>query len=478
VNPLDEQPILQRRSASAGRTRQHPVRALAMGSLIVASLFLGAQAEAGQKAAPSDPFSEQALTTYVSDVLPALEEAAERSFKTQPTVVWVEPKTLSVLMAEELRQIYSAAFPGLQPQLVEHMAQSAALSLGGLLGKYTPKNHTVHISTNPFKSGLESGEYSEQLATDMVRLVVAHELAHALQQEKTDLLGVLMTAQDADAVEANRATIEGQATWLEVKVAEALDLHEAHKTLTAFQGWGKDGLEKLESFPVWATYGQGMLFIDALTKEHGQAYVWETLLAKPPQRTAMLYRPETYGQPAPTAEGFATALDGPIHKLTKNSPWSVINSTLGETTLRGEALYTDMDELETILGHIVKAQQLLGMLPDREADIRVIEFDDAAWAKRYVTLLSAQKEDETKRIQELIEQPINVSFEPFEDVSGDIAIRREQQVPIGGGRYAPSDTVWVVRGNICVVVMTTKFRPGLRIGWTVQDIFERLKSVP
>ena len=68
------------------------------------------------------------------------------------------------------------------------MAQSTALSLGGLLGKYTPKTHTVHIATTPFKHGLQTGEYSEKLATDMVRLVVAHELAHALQQEATDLL--------------------------------------------------------------------------------------------------------------------------------------------------------------------------------------------------------------------------------------------------------------------------------------------------
>lgn len=446
--------------------------------LIGFALLFSVSAWAGKTAPAPDPFSDEALGTYVKDVLPALEAAAGRQFKTKPTVVWVDPETLSVLMADELRQIYGTAFPGLQPDLVEQMAQSAALSLGGLLGKYTPKNHTVHISTNPFKSGLESGEYSAQQATDMVRLVVAHELAHALQQEKTDLLAALMTSQDADAVEANRATIEGQATWLEFRVAETLKLDEAHNTLTAFQGWGKDGLEKLESFPVWATYGQGMHFIDALTKEHGQEYVWATVLGAPPKRTAMLYRPETYGQPAPTAEHLATALEGPIHRLTKSSPWSVINSTLGETTLRGEALYTDMDELKTILGHIVHAQQLVGMLPDREADIRVIEFDQAEWAKRYVTLLSAQKEDETKRLQEHVPQPIDVRFEPFEDVSGDIAIRREQQIPIGGGRYAPSDTVWVVRGNVCVVVMTERFRPGLRIGWTVQEIFEGLEAPP
>jgi hypothetical protein len=446
--------------------------------LISLTLFFSVNAWAGKTNQAPDPFSDEALATYVQDVLPALETAAGRPFKIKPAVVWVEPQALSVLMADELRQIYGSAFPGLQPELVEQMAQSAALSLGGLLGKYTPTNHTVHISTNPFKSGLDSGEYSKQLATDMVRLVVAHELAHALQQEQTDLLKVLMTSQDADAVEANRATIEGQATWLEFRVAEALRLDEAHETLTAFQGWGKDGLEKLESFPVWATYGQGMLFIDALTKEHGQEYVWQTVLESPPKRTAMLYRPSTYGQAAPTAKHLASALDGPIHKLTKNSPWSVINSTLGETTLRGEALYTDMKELETILGHIVKAQQLVGMLPDREADIRVIEFDQAEWATRYVTLLSAQKEDETKRIQEHVSQPIDVRFEPFEDVNGDIAIRREQQVPIGGGRYAPSDTVWVVRGKRCVVVMTERFRPGLRIGWTVQEIFERLENSP
>ena len=69
-----------------------------------------------------------------------------------------------------------------------------------------------------------------------------------------------------------------------------------------------------------------------------------------------------------------------------------------------------------------------------------------------------KKENETARIQSQLDRPINVTFEPFLDVTGDIAIRREQEVPIGGGRYAPSEAVWVVRDNICVVAMTTRFR--------------------
>jgi hypothetical protein len=451
------------------------------GFLIILGLILGfSPTAAAKKPSPQlDAFSDKALESYVADVLPTLESVAGRSFKVKPTVVWIEPKSLSLLMADELRQIYTSVFPGFQPELIEMMAQSAALSLGGLLGKYTPINHTVHISTNPFKNGLESGEYSQKIATDMIRLVVAHELSHALQQESTDLLQVLKSAQDSDAVEASRATIEGHATWLESRLSEALDLGEAHDILTAFQGWGKDGLEQLESFQVWATYGQGMLFIDSHINTSGQEYIWNTVLPNPPARTAMLYRPTTYGQPFPTAQIFAKALDGPIDKLTKNTPWSIINTTLGETTLRGEALYTDMDELETILGHVVQAQQLIATVPnDRDADIRIIEFQDASWAKRYVDLLSAQKKNETERIQNRISQPINVQFHPFDEVKGDIAIRRVQEVPTGGGRYAPSETVWVVRDEICVVAMTTSFRPGLRIGWTIQDVFNRLDVSP
>ena len=94
-------------------------------------------------------------------------------------------------------------------------------------------------------------------------------------------------------------------------------MHEAHETLTTFQGWGKEGLTDLASFPVWATYGQGMHFIDAQITANGEEYVWTQVLPNPPKRTAMLYRPDTYEQPAPTAKAFATALDGPINKINQ-----------------------------------------------------------------------------------------------------------------------------------------------------------------
>jgi hypothetical protein len=430
-----------------------------------------------RQAAENDPLSELNLARYTDEIMPLLEEEAGRTFQVRPQVRWLDAEAVAALAADEIRQIMITVFPDITDTYREDMAQSAGSSLGGVLGKYTPATHEVHIARSALVGTVMSNHIDESQAGNVVRLILAHELAHALQNEAAPFETIIGEIRDDDALDAWRATEEGHATWLEEQVARRLDLGDEHRIMTRMQGWEPDGeLANPEAFSVWSVYGQGRNFIDWHAKKHDSEHVWD-LITHPPPTTAMVFRPGTYSAKAPPTDDLSAALEGTMNLLTSGREWSTVDTTLGEMTLRGEAIHTDTDELERILGHVTAARTLKGMLPGREAEVRVLRFEDDSWPRQYIDLLRRENLTETQRIAAAMGVPVTLHFVPFEmeGLAFDDALKRVQQVPIGGGRYHESEVVWVARNNICVVIQTD-FRAGLRTGRALNAVFNSVEA--
>ena len=71
----------------------------------------------------------------------------------------------------------------------------------------------------------------------------------------------------------------------------------------------------------------------------------------------------------------------------------------------------------------------------------------------------------------------SVSVVPYDVISGDASVRRVI-APVGAHSSAvETQSVWVVRGNRLVVVNVSGFRPGLRMDWTLEEVYRRLENL-
>lgn len=425
-----------------------------------------------------DPWSQESLDAALAEVTPLVEKAAGRSFSEPITIELMDAEAHFERMRDEYIWIYGEISPDTPEALRNRMALSGArMIMVGALGKYGPLDKVVYLNQQGIDASVAQAGLSEGQRRDAMKLILAHEIGHALEDQQVDLKETIEELHDTEQFGAAAASWEGLATWIEGQVATDLGTEDVFWALNGLQGWGRAGIQELGSWHTWSTYGQGYRFIGHHASNHGTDQIWK-ILQDPPASTSQIWRPETYDPTIPKPpRDYAAALRGVEQKLTKGE-WMVANTRLGETTLRGEAVHEEggFDDLEEAMQHVIWAHGLELERPDREGQIRVLEFDDPEWAHRWLELLKAQRTAVNAHHAAEIGVPIEVITEPFEDAPGDDAILRIERIPIGGGRHLERHQAWVVRGSTAVVVTAEKFRPGLRLGWTVEEVFTRLKA--
>ena len=189
----------------------------------------------------------------------------------------------------------------------------------------------------------------------------------------------------------------------------------------------------------------------------------------------MLFRPERYAPKLEIKRDYATLLKGIEQKLTKGD-WAVINAFLGEYDLRVETAGLNEASVHEILAHLTWSHQLHASRPDREGWIRILEFDNADAPYRYLELLEEGQEAMAKA-RSSPTRPWSVTVTPYDGIEGEAAIRRVI-APVGAHASAVEhQSVWVVRGKRLVVVNVRGFRPGLRIDWTLNEVYARLDAL-
>ncbi len=447
--------------------------------MVVLALSAAAFAHPRPRSAPEalDPWTDAGLQAIAREVIPLVERHAGRRFTAPPEVAFAEEGPFEQLLGDESRLIYGRVLADTPPEIRDALAtEGAHVQSLGILAKYGIQARVTYVCPDVIRDALPEMGLDDEEAPGVFRLVVAHELTHALTDQLTGLADQVGRLHDLDGLEAASGAWEGVAMWVERGVAADLDLTATFDALTRLQGWGPAGLEDPSRFRVWATYGVGMDFTAWQVARGGIDREWQ-VLAAPPDATATLFRPERWGTPPPEpAIDYAAALRGLEQHLTTGT-WAVSNSRLGELVLRGEAATGDTaDALDPILGHLVWAQSLGATRPDRQAELRILEFDAPDSVGAYLDVLQRQQEATTDAISTASGKPVDVIWEPFPDVPADRSGLRTQRIPMTGGTWQEERSAWVVRGSTCVVVTTSGFRPGLRLADTVTAIFERLDA--
>lgn len=441
-----------------------------MGGVVLALLVLGAAAKKPAPAPPA-PFSDEALAAWTAEIVPAVERAAGRPFLTPPVVKLATPEAFGRMAREEIELITSAVMEDVPPELKEELSEGQDEVPMGLLGKYGIFTKELYLCRQPIEAAAAGTD-----VVALAKIILAHELTHALHDQHGDLASLVRRVPDRDALWAAQGTWEGLATWVEERVANELGLQEAYRFATALQGWSPSGLEQRQAYPVWAVYGRGRDAMAWHFEHGGYDEVW-AVAAAPPLSSRALFRPAAWAEPrTPPPLDYAGVLRGTEQKLTE-APWVVAISLLGEFDLRGEAVMGGNEAaVDEVLAHLRQSWHLDAVRDDRHGEIRVLEFDDPAWPKRYLEVLRAQETTVAADLAAAIGREIEVRYEPFVQVPADDATLRISRVAGAGGVWSEKHAAWVVRGSTLVVVEAERFRPGLRTGWTVEEVFGRLEA--
>lgn len=297
----------------------------------------------GSARAASHDIHPVELRSMVEEIAPVVEEVAGRHFTTLPPIVAADETLLRQVIYTE--QLHLTAGEGLPPDEAQRRAQLVADEVASsFAGKYGFLDKTLYVSVDSIGYRLAAEHVPPWLFRPMVRVVIAHELAHALQDQHTDLSWMARHAHDSDAVIAINCAIEGHAVWVHEGVAARMGLGEALEVMAELLGTNRSLDPSLDPQAYHNTYvyGLGRDFVAFHMHHGGVERVWQ-VLNKPPATTSQIASPDRWVQ--------RRALSWPNPELRRSakrlSPagWRLDTRRMGDYEIRDQLLRAEASEV-------------------------------------------------------------------------------------------------------------------------------------
>jgi len=240
------------------------------------------------------PIAPEALAPFVARV-----EAVRGARFTEPVRAFeIAPADVERLLDAEIDRFAPreqlaaesrlAAALGLVPPGADLRALLLELASGSIAGMYSQADRAFYAVAGAESAGAASGGSLE-----------VHELVHALQDQRGELLGALFgLAGDDDIAFALSALLEGEATWVELHDAAARG-GPAPPDPAAFDVQFRAQIASLDGFPrllaesTTATYPLGYALADRLARRGGPPAL-DAAAADPPLSSEELLHPAQY----------------------------------------------------------------------------------------------------------------------------------------------------------------------------------------
>ena len=260
---------------------------------------------------PAPPLRAEApigdtLDAWVTEVRPRVERVAGRAFRTGTPVLATTNDELARILAKPIERDIRAARPGLIPVAARANAMSLAYSIATrTLGVYAHEQRTIYVVPENIESITGTSEIPADLADRVLRLTIAHELVHALQDQHVGLSPRGANAASGEARQAFTAVVEGHAVWVTRRIAEQLGWTDAKQAImkSALRSSGAPREPEVGetgmpgSMDPGLVYRAGADFIARRFELGGLEAVWMALRV-PPTRTEDIRRPDQSGPPA------------------------------------------------------------------------------------------------------------------------------------------------------------------------------------
>ena len=422
---------------------------------------------------PSD-ITEARLNAMVRELVPLVEKASGLEFIEVPFVRLGRLTDLERIVQGEA----GGSFDVMYPDAPEWMRDAFIRDMGGegIAGKYAIEQRILLVSPESMARTASLVEGDPNALDSVTRLVLVHEMTHALQDQHSDLAARFDGPAHLDAYQALRGTTEGHANFVEARVAAELGLEETARALNDSQGWTDAGPDGAWSFGIWAAYGQGKNFVQWHADQGGLPRTIE-VLKDPPSRTRTLFAPDEYAREVAPDPADEALLEG-LEQTLQDARWFTSSGPVVEMELREQLYGVPGPELEATLAAVRGGAMRSAVRSDRSANFVYLRFDDADQAITAMELLDrfsdsiAEQLSPSPAITALIQT--DAVDELGDDArSVDVAMTSDGERSIGVS--SESHALWVRRGAHVVVVQARGFRPGERLKQAAQRALERLQ---
>jgi hypothetical protein len=210
----------------------------------------------GCRGEPPDPSGERELGRMVDSLVPIVEQSVGLTFRSRPRYALRTPDEVRAFIVRKLAQ-------DMPPERFRHVAK--AYTLLGLL----PDSLDLRAVMEEVFAQQIAGYYDPDSAMlygragatgPVLRLTIAHELVHALQDQYLPLDSIVKDKSSADRSAAAQAILEGQATYATIVMLQGAEVaarpefwEEARKTGDGMLAGGELG-------KVPAVLREGLLF--------------------------------------------------------------------------------------------------------------------------------------------------------------------------------------------------------------------------
>jgi hypothetical protein len=247
-------------------------------------------------------YSQQQADAWAVELKPVVERVCDRAFTSPPVLRVVDRPTLAAALSPRVREQYEGFLPALPDSYLERFVSAlAAWHSMASLGVYDPVDKVLYAVPTNVRAVMAAVDMDERHYQPFVKLVVAHELTHALQDQK-ELVGAELGIAET-SIETSRLLAAGAIPMEDEWLA---DIYRAVEVL----------YEEI--------YLGGRDFIAHHHDDAGMDRVWE-ILAAPPAQTSMITSPATYAAQPRSGMGYYDALVG-IHEVFGRG-WTVGAST-------------------------------------------------------------------------------------------------------------------------------------------------------
>lgn len=458
---------------------------LLLGSMLLAfSLHADAATKrAARPAAPKPAYTLAQINTCLKRVVPLVENAAGRKFRGMPKVRLMTARQIMPTLMQELVPRLRAASPSSSANEILDQAYANSIFMSRcLLGKYGTRTQTLYMVPENLIPGMKRGGMDVKYRMDVIQLIMAHELTHALQDQQVGLTRIMdRRGGGVDAVLAASACVEGQAMFVEDKVAAAMKLDAAAaefaKAVAAGLPANADAANKVMSGPtrqmITDIYIGGRNFMASQYAKGGSDRLWQ-IMRNPPLKSNEIFHPGDNTAPSAKKIDYAGALKGLDKSLGKHK-WTVRNSEVGELSMR--TVYADMEPTtrDEVLGNLEHAQALLLTDYDCMASVSIFMMKKPEMALKLIEAVEKLGSDNIEKLKSSNMMKVSglavVDFPfPQTDMARKISFDIEIQ-----GKSTPNTFVRAVRGRAVIelcMINTTLSDDGMRA--VIDQVFRRL----
>lgn len=336
------------------------------------------------------------LLELVREAMPAVERITGRKFRDP---VWVRVST-SREVQRALTEELNPQMKILQPEATEEQGRDLAERLAGIYGriliaKYAWKTGTIHVIPESIARMASTLEMPALLDRSVLRVIVTHELVHALDHQEHGLFKSLGDVKSVTDLEIRNAISEGHAQHVTRRVFEAagelaaFDTYE--KSILAgppgILGEAEKYLANVMMSSLKLAYVDGRAFFDALEKTGRATYV-EDVFGRPPTRKNVILKPERfYGGKEGGAGDFDPAAAFESFGKEFGLEWTRRSQELDHGTLR--ATFGDFipaKDVDAVLEEVLQGHMLV-LSPKRAPEsklvaVAILRATDPASAKR------------------------------------------------------------------------------------------------